>query len=76
VSLLQLDVAGLMSTCSLQEVSDKFDQLLAAWRSLGGYENDAFMLMSFLALPVIPHLKITDYGLIDVDAFMPVGLWS
>jgi adenine deaminase len=75
LSLLQLDVAGLMSTCSLRELNDKLDELLAATQLLGGYGENAFMLMSFLALPVIPHLKITDYGLIDVDTFRPVGLW-
>jgi adenine deaminase len=75
LSLLQLDVAGLMSTCSLQEVNKKLDELLAATQLLGGYGENVFMLMSFLALPVIPHLKISDYGLIDVDAFKPVGLW-
>jgi len=74
LSFLQLDVAGLMSTCSLHEVNDKHDELLAATQLLGGYGENVFMLMSFLALPVIPHLKITDYGLIYVDTFKPVGL--
>ncbi|HIQ37758.1 MAG TPA: hypothetical protein EYH36_07160, partial [Desulfocapsa sulfexigens] len=37
--------------------------------------SDPFMLMSFLALPVIPHLKITDLGLVDVDQFSLVSLW-
>jgi len=75
MSFLQLDVAGLMSTCSMQEVNDKLDELFAATQLLGGCGENVFMLMSFLALPVIPHLKITDYGLIDVDTFKPVGLW-
>ena len=73
LSLLQLDVAGLMSTRSLREVSDGLDELLAAARSLGIHGDNPFMLMSFLALPVIPHLKITDCGLVDVDAFQNGG---
>ena len=75
LSLLQLDVAGLMSTGSLGEVNERLDELFIATRSLGECEGDVFMHMSFLALPVIPHLKITDHGLIDVDVFKPVGLW-
>ena len=35
---------------------------------------DPFMTLAFLALPVIPHLKLTDRGLFDVDAFLPVPL--
>ena len=75
LSLLQLEVAGLMSTCSLREVNERLGELLVATRQLGRCDQNVFMLMSFLALPVIPHLKITDYGLIDVDAFKQVGLW-
>jgi adenine deaminase len=75
LSLLQLEVAGLMSTCSLREVNESLDELLVATRKLGRCDDNVFMLMSFLALPVIPHLKITDYGLIDVDTFKQVGLW-
>ncbi|MGB5476186.1 MAG: adenine deaminase C-terminal domain-containing protein, partial [Thermoanaerobaculia bacterium] len=37
--------------------------------------HDPFMAMSFLALEVIPSLKVTDQGLIDVDAFERVSLW-
>jgi adenine deaminase len=76
LSLLQLDVAGLMSTRSLRDVNNKLDELLTAARSVGINGVNPFMLMSFLALPVIPHLKITDFGLVDVDAFKTVGLWK
>jgi adenine deaminase len=75
VSLLQLDVAGLMATCSLREMNSRLSELHVATQSLGVHGENPFMLMSFLALPVIPHLKITDYGLVDVDAFKLVGLW-
>jgi adenine deaminase len=75
LALLQLDVAGLMSTRSLAEVNNGLAELLAATRTLGINGENPFMVMSFLALPVIPHLKITDCGLIDVDAFKAVRLW-
>ncbi len=72
---LPLQVAGLMSTAPAQEVAGAFSVLLGAASELGGQVADPFMLMSFLALPVIPHLKMTDLGLVDVDAFESVGLW-
>ena len=72
---LSLNVAGLMSTAEAQEVADDFSSLLASAAELGVLVKDPFMLMSFLALPVIPHLKMTDLGLVDVDTFQHVGLW-
>jgi adenine deaminase len=75
LAFLRLDVAGLMSTRSLTEVNEALQGLLAASRTLGTNSENPFMLMSFLALPVIPHLKITDLGVVDVDAFSLVKLW-
>lgn len=72
---LVLDVAGLMSTKDAKAVALRFSELLKAVHDLGVQVPDPFMFMSFLALPVIPHLKITDLGLIDVDSFSPVSLW-
>jgi adenine deaminase len=46
-----------------------------AARELGSALHDPFMTMSFLALEVIPHLKLTDKGLVDVDRFAFVDLW-
>ena len=48
----------------------------AAARALGCVPASPFMTMSFLALPVIPALKITDRGLADVERFAFVDLWS
>jgi adenine deaminase len=76
LSLLELGVAGLMSTSPIKTVNDQFDNLLQAAQKLGVYEKNPFMLLSFLALPVIPHLKITDLGLVDVDNFKTIGLWG
>ncbi len=75
VASLILDVAGLMATDTAEHLADKFADLLKVAASLGGRITDPFMLMSFLALPVIPHLKMTDLGLVDVDAFSHTSLW-
>jgi adenine deaminase len=51
------------------------DDILRAAHQLGSPLHDPFMAMSFLALPVIPSLKLTDYGLVDVDKFQLVSLF-
>ena len=73
---LVLDVAGLMSTADAPEVAETFSDLLKVAARFGVEVADPFMLMSFLALPVIPHLKITDMGLVDVDLFCHTSLWT
>lgn len=73
---LVLDVAGLMSTGDAKTVAVNFAELLKNVSKLGVQVADPFMFMSFLALPVIPHLKITDLGLVDVDTFSHVSLWA
>lgn len=72
---LALPVAGLLSDRPLEEVRRQSDQLKHAARHLGCKLTDPFMTLSFLALPVIPELKLTDLGLIDVTQFKPVELW-
>lgn len=72
---LTLEVAGLMSCEDAVSVANAFAKLLEAAKKLGVQVDDPFMFMSFLALPVIPHLKITDLGLVDVDKFSLVELW-
>ena len=69
VAELPLPVAGLMSLGSFEEVRDGLVALRAAARGLGIGLHEPFLQLAFLALPVIPHLKITDHGLVDVDAF-------
>ncbi|MBU0943340.1 MAG: adenine deaminase [Proteobacteria bacterium] len=73
---LPLRIAGLMSAADAPMVAAGFSALLQAAAGLGVLVEDPFMLMSFLGLPVIPHLKMTDLGLVDVDAFQHVGLWA
>jgi adenine deaminase len=66
---LPLPVAGLMSDRPLAEVRDAMRALLAAARDLGCSLSNPYMQMAFLALPVIPELKLTDLGLVDVVKF-------
>lgn len=75
VAQLPLPVGGLMSRAGIQEVRDTFEEVVAAARGLGSPLWDPFMALSFLGLEVIPDLKITDQGLVDVTAFQPVDLW-
>lgn len=72
---LPLPVAGLMSDRPIAQVRDAYAAVLAAARSLGATPADAFMAMSFMALEVIPSLKLTDCGLVDVERFSLVELF-
>jgi adenine deaminase len=72
---LPLPIAGLMSDRPIETVRDQMQDLLRAAHQLGSHLHDPFMAMSFLALPVIPSLKITDKGLVDVDKFQIVPLF-
>jgi adenine deaminase len=70
---LPLPVAGLMSLDPFETVRDRLIALRAAARSLGVALEEPFLQLAFLCLPVIPHLKITDRGLVDVDRFEIIG---
>lgn len=64
-----LPVAGLMSLESFEFVEAALRKLRAAAKGLGVTLEEPFLQLAFLALPVIPHLKITDHGMVDVDKF-------
>ncbi|MGD0723279.1 MAG: adenine deaminase [Roseiarcus sp.] len=66
---LPLPVAGLMSLLTFEQVREALIPLRAAAKSLGVVLAEPFLQVAFLPLPVIPHLKITDKGLVDVDRF-------
>ena len=72
---LPLPVAGLMSNKPIADVRRQLDEVIGAVHGLGSNLHDPFMALSFLALEVIPHLKLTDQGLVDVDEFKFVPLW-
>ncbi|MCK4256280.1 adenine deaminase, partial [candidate division WOR-3 bacterium] len=73
---LPLPVAGLMSEEPLEVVKDKIEELKKITRDMGCTLEDPFMQLSFLALPVIPELKLTDRGLVDVKKFDFVPLFT
>jgi adenine deaminase len=66
---LPLTVAGLMSDQPLESVATQMRRLLQASMALGCPMANPYMAMAFLALPVIPELKLTDKGLVDVTRF-------
>ena len=72
---LPLVVAGLMSTASLERVVNLKKEVNQAARVLGATLEQPFMALSFMALPVIPKLKLTDQGLVDVESFKHVPLF-
>jgi adenine deaminase len=67
--VLALPVAGLMSTEDGYEVAKKYSEIDKAAKSLGSTLSSPFMTLSFMALLVIPHLKLSDKGLFDGDSF-------
>ncbi len=72
---LPLPVAGLLSEASMQDVARGMESCIAAAAKLGCKLKDPFMTLSFLCLPVIPELKLTDRGLVDVRDFKLVPLF-
>ncbi|MCJ8143658.1 adenine deaminase [Ancylobacter sp. A5.8] len=66
---LALPVAGLMSDRPFEAVHDALIDLRAAAKALGVTLAEPFLQVAFLPLPVIPHLKITDFGMFDVNRF-------
>ena len=76
LSSLPLPIAGLMSESTIAQVHVRLEALHRAARKLGCKISDPFMALSFLSLPVIPELKITDKGLVDVNQFKFVPLFG
>lgn len=70
---LALPIAGLMSMQPFERVREGLMALRVQAKRLGVTLNEPFVHLSFVALPVIPHLKITDHGMIDVDAFRVIS---
>jgi len=72
---LPLPIAGLMSLEPVRAVRDRLERLIEITHEMGAALEDPFMTLSFLALPVIPELKLTDKGLIDVNKFKVLPLF-
>ncbi|WP_208351896.1 adenine deaminase [Pseudaestuariivita rosea] len=76
LALVELPIAGLMSDAPATEVAAKADQMVAAMRACGCTLNNAYMQHSLLALVVIPELRISDLGLVDVTKFEITDLFE
>lgn len=75
LAALPLPVAGLMSGRPIEDVRAGYGDLLDAASALGSALHDPLMAMSFMGLEVIPTLKLTDQGLVDVERFEVVPLF-
>lgn len=73
-SLLELPLAGLLSLKTGGEIFEDIKKLKAAYKNCGIILEEPFIQMAFLALPVIPKLKLTDRGLFDVTTFSYIEL--
>ena len=69
LALVELPIAGLMSDSPAQDVAEKAAQMVRAMEACGCTLNNAYMQHSLLALVVIPELRISDLGLVDVTKF-------
>ncbi|MBR5184492.1 MAG: adenine deaminase, partial [Bacteroidales bacterium] len=74
--VLPLPVAGLMTLSEPQEVEQRHLALRAMARQLGSGLKAPFMTLAFMALPVIPDLKLTDKGLFDGASFSFTSVWE
>jgi adenine deaminase len=76
IAMVEMPIAGLMSDERAEIVARKAAKLTAAMRDMGCTLNNAYMQHSLLALVVIPELRISDLGLVDVTAFKITDLFE
>ncbi len=76
IALVKLPIAGLMSDAPARDVAAKADRMVAAMAECGCTLNNAYMQHSLLALVVIPELRISDLGLVDVTKFEVTDLFE
>ncbi len=76
LALVELPIAGLMSDSPAKDVAAKADKMVAAMQACGCTLNNAYMQHSLLALVVIPELRISDLGLVDVSKFEMTELFE
>ncbi len=72
---LPLPIAGLMSNLSFEEVVKRIESMNKLLKKMGVQEEYPFIKISFFTLPVIPKIRITDYGLVDVEKMSLIDLW-
>lgn len=73
---MQLEIAGLMSTWPAEDVVARIEELESGLRAMGVRPDTPFLYLSFLALSVIPEMRVTDQGIVDVRTFelVPLGV--
>jgi adenine deaminase len=76
LATIPLPIGGLMSDAPAPEVAKAADAMVAAMAACGCDVNNAYMQHSLLALVVIPELRISDMGLIDVTRFEKTDLFT
>lgn len=75
-SMLAPPLAGLMSDMDVEHVVKQLKHMRKIGRDMGCKPEDPFMALSFLSLPLIPELRVTDRGLVDVGQFRIVRLFG
>ncbi len=73
ISSLALPIAGLLSDQPLERVAERLNELEQLAKNLGATLPSPLATLSFLALPVIPEIRLTDLGLVDVNQFKLIG---
>lgn len=76
IQSLKLEIAGLMTHQSADNVAKQYKRLTQRAKEMGCKFSSPFMTLSFMALPVIPELKITDKGIFDVQKFKYIDLFA
>lgn len=75
VEALPLPIGGLMTSAAPDHIASRLDKLKILAKATGCRFHEPFLQLSFLALPVIPNIKITDKGLVDVNQFKVISLF-
>jgi adenine deaminase len=75
ISCLPLEIGGVMSTLTIDSCVDKYKELMREAKKTGAQSDNLFMQIAFLSLPVIPALRITTRGIVDVAMNRRVGLF-
>jgi len=76
IALIELPIAGLMSNERAEVVAQKAERMVEGFKLCGCKLNNAYMQLSLLALVVIPELRISDLGIVDVREFAIVPLFT
>ncbi len=71
-----LPIAGLMSSDPIEKIVENYNNVKKSAREMGSSLENVFMTMSFMALAVIPEIKITDMGIVDVNSFKLIDLFD